>query len=261
MARFHARRVAALVVFALALAVLGIAIAGRIDQQWRQERDGLEAKYGVKIGVAEIDVPQQWRNSDASYRTVTLLRRRGALRALAIDLSRYDPAFLKRHLKRVFVLDSLRLRGYAYGGTTDASAGSLYIDFRWLGDWGERREAMGFHHEFSSLWLRALPDRQLLQRWSALNPSGFRYRHAVSSWRNLAEGDPDLVGNERLYALGFLCGYGQNTLEDDINTYAQYFFGKPTRLQELGERHPAIRRKIALMRDYLQGIDGLPATP
>ncbi|MDZ7841917.1 MAG: hypothetical protein U5R46_14040 [Gammaproteobacteria bacterium] len=223
------------------------------DQQSaaRLERD-LEHRYGVLVSTGTLELPG--RRSNASYRKVPWFNRLAALRALERDLDRYRPAFLKQHLRRIYVFRTLTIKGESYGGTYDTERQAVYIAASWLGDNGRDPEAMGFHHELSSLLIHGYPEAFPVSDWRALNPAGFRYRFQRSTARNLSSGRLDLAGNEQTYERGFLSDYGTLSVEDDMNTFAQYVIGKLVRLRELESRYPRIAAKAAFIRRGLDEI-------
>lgn len=235
-----------------ALAALGAGwYVHDLQEAVRLER-GLERRYGVMISTGTIELPG--RRGEASYRKVPWFSRLAALRGLERDLSRYRPEFLKRHLGRVYVFRTLTIDGESFGGTYDPGQRAVYIAAAWLGDDDRGPEAMGFHHELSSLLIHRHPKAFSTTEWHALNPDGFAYRFQRSTSRNLASGRLDLSGNEQTYRRGFLCDYGTLTVEDDINTFAQYVIGKPRRLRGLENRFPRIAAKATIVRRALDEI-------
>jgi len=237
------------------LVVVAAAAAGWYVHDWqaaaRLERD-LEHRYGVLISTGKIELPG--RRGEASYRKVPWFNRLAALHALERDLGRYRPEFLKRHLRRVYVFRTLTIDEESYGGTYDPARQAVYIAASWLGDDDRYPEAMGFHHELSSLLIHQHPEIFAASEWKALNPDGFAYRFPRSTSRNLASGRLGLSGDEQTYQRGFLCGYGTLTVEDDMNTFAQYVIGKPARLRGLESRFPRLEAKAAFVRRALDEI-------
>jgi len=242
----------------LALAVL--IVAGVLVERywpeghWRKPLEALEHQYGVSIRFDEIGSTAWLRAQKARYRTAMHFERAGLLEKLALDLSRYSPGFIKAHLREIVVLRSLELKGVSYGGTYLAAEKKLFILGGWLGDDGNSPEAMGFHHEFSSLLMHEYPDIFSARDWERLNPEGFRYRFAVSSAVNLRTGKPDLVGDAETWKQGFLCSYGELSLEDDINTFAQYLVAGKKRWPQLAHRYPRLAAKIALLKSWYTAI-------
>jgi hypothetical protein len=60
--------------------------------------------------------------------------------------------------------------------------------------------------------------------------------------------------NEKLYHDGFLDKYGQSTLENDFNLYAEMAFTQPQKLKRLTKKFPRIKQKAELTRSYYTGI-------
>lgn len=223
------------------------------DQQVAEqlERD-LERRYDVRIVTDGIDLPG--RRGNAAYQSVPWFNRLPALRALDVDLRRYRPAFLARHVQTIYVFRTLTIDGESYGGTYDPERRAVYIAASWLGDDDQNPDAMGFHHELSSLLIHGHPEVFSVSRWRGLNPAEFTYRFEQSTSRNLATGRLGLSGSERTYQRGFLCEYGTLSAEDDINTFAQYLIAKPLRLRALETRFPRVGAKAAFLRRALEEI-------
>ena len=251
-----------LVLAALSAALLAALFAGAVrfwpDSHWQPRLSELEATYGVRIRLQDIDFPASFRAQRARYRLTLPFERASALDRLALDLSRYPPDFVASHLQDIVILRSLELNGLPYGGTYDPRSGRIYLDAAWLGDDGTRPEAMGLHHEFSSVLLHRYPDIFRRDVWADLNPEGFRYRFGASSAANLRTDQLDLIGNPDVWAQGFVCGYGLLTLEDDINTFAQHLMAGRRHWREREKRHPALAAKMDLLRTWYAAIGAQP---
>lgn len=239
------------------LAVVGgaaLAIQLFVNARWQRITHDLENQYGVRIEFDEFEFPLPWRSQGALAKPSLTLFRPGVLESLAIDLRRYPPEFLSNHVSTIYIFRHLSIAGQPYGGTTNSSKSAIYIHKDWLGDIGAYREAMGLHHELSSLLLQSPQAKTLRQRWEAVNPEAFSYQFGVSSWRNIAAGTTDLIGSPSSYEAGFLCGYGQTTWEDDINTYAQYLIAKPRLSERLAAKYSRVDAKLRLLRDFYRNI-------
>jgi len=250
--------------FGLLLAVLiaaGVLVERYWPQgHWRKPLEALERQYGVSIRFDEIGSTAWLRAQKARYRKALRFERAGLLEKLALDLSRYSPGFIKAHLREIVVLRSLELNGASYGGTYQAAEKKLFILGGWLGDDGSSPEAMGFHHELSSLLMHEYPDIFRAKDWKRLNPEGFRYQFAASSGANLHTDKLDLVGNAETWKRGFLCAYGELSLEDDINTFAQYLAAGKKRWPQIAQRYPQLAAKMTLLKSWYTAI-GYYGTP
>jgi hypothetical protein len=231
------------------------------ESQWRLRQVAVQEHYGIGVLLQDITFPPSFRAQKARYRLTLRFERASVLERLALDLSRYPRDFVRDHLTEIVVLRSLELNGLPYGGTYDAGARRIYLDSGWLGDDGEKPEAMGLHHEFSSLLMQRHPGIFRAQEWAALNPDGFRYRFGASSAANLRTDQLDLEGDPELWEQGFLCRYGQLTLEDDINTFAQYLVAGKKRWADLARRYPRLSNKMELLASWYRSIGFTPTSP
>ena len=242
------RRALALTVITAALVCSAILVIRYWpDAYWQPLQHQLEKTYGITIALDNIEFPPSFRTQKAKYRETLPIERASVLKRLELDLSRYPRAFINQHLNGIVILRSLEMNGLHYGGTYDLATGTLYIDSGWLGDDGSMDEAMGLHHELSSLLMWQNPDVFKLDDWAALNPKEFQYQYSRSSSANLTTKKLDLSGNAETWEQGFLCGYGLLTLEDDINTFAQYLVANKTRWPELMRSYPVLASKMQLL--------------
>ncbi|MDH3690310.1 MAG: hypothetical protein OEU36_12605 [Gammaproteobacteria bacterium] len=231
-----------------------VAIQLFVNARWHRMAYDLENQYGVHIEFDNFEFPLPWRAQGAVAKPSLAMFRPGVLNSLAVDLSHYPPEFLREHVSTIYVFRHLSIAGQPYGGATDTGKSAIYIHQDWLGDVGAYRDAMGLHHELSSLLLQSPQATALRQRWDGINPEGFSYRFGVSSWRNIAAGATDLIGSPSSYEVGFLCGYGQTSWEDDINTYAQYLIAKPRLSERLADKYPRVGAKLNMLRDFYRDM-------
>jgi len=220
------------------------AVAGKLSD--------LEAEYGIDIELDELEFPARWRGRIA-YRHVIWLNRASAIEALALDLARYPPELVRAHLDTVYIYRTLRIDGHGYGGTYNRRRAAIYIAASWLGDRGDWPEAMGFHHELSSLLLRQVPG-SLIEAWRQANAPGFEYRFRDTATLALPADELALTGSPQTYEAGFLCNYGRLSLEEDLNTFFQYVMAKPQRLARLERRYHRVAAKAALARRMLGAL-------
>ena len=247
---------------AISAALLAGLFAGAVrfwpESHWQPRLAELEETYGIAILLQDIDFPPSFRAQRARYRLTLPFERAAVLERLALDLSRYPPDFVRSNLRDIVILRSLELNGLPYGGTYDLRAGRIYLDAAWLGDDGTQPEAMGLHHEFSSVLMHRYPEVFRRDVWAGLNPDGFRYRFGTSSAANLRTDQLDLIGDPDIWEQGFVCGYGRLTLEDDINTYAQHLMAGRLHWRERAKRHPALAAKMDLLTNWYAAIGALP---
>ena len=221
---------------------------------WEQKKLELESKYGLGIVFDNVEFPEYWERFQRNWTPIPSDLRLSALNALEVDLAKYKPDFLKKHLNSIYLCRHLEFKGQTYGGTTDYTKKWLYLTALRLGDNGLHVHASGFHSEFSSILLNLYKSRFPIKLWKEFNLPTFKYIFEESSWRNLTTGKTKLIGNPRLYSQGFICDYGQVTFEDDVNTYAQYLIAKPKKLDQLTAKYPLIKQKAELLKEFYKAI-------
>jgi len=222
-----------------------------VQEAWRAKKQELEARYGVQI---VFDHPEFYTRPSVAdqtrWKAPPVEQRLAILQKLEWDLSKYDPRWVRRSVERICLFDDLEYRSLGYSGTYDSNRRWLLLDVHWLGDTGRHADAVGLHHEFSSLLLKSLPDRFPTRAWKEVAPPSFRYTFEESSYRNLTTEKQRNIGDFDTYERGFICEYGELTFEDDVNTYAQYLMAKPYMLLEIAALHRRVLAKAMLLERF-----------
>jgi len=213
----------------------------------------LELTYGVEI---VLDSPQT-SHTEIAKLDWTPIRPDllgAALVRLYTDLRHYEPAFVKKHLKRIAICSGLSFDGLEYGGTYDRAHKLLLLSARTLGDDGMLGRPRGFHHEFMGILLDSYEDKFSREQWEATCPADFKYTFEESSGRTLMAGANAKLGDPNCYSKGFLCSYGRLTLDEDIATYAQCFVARNKTLASLATEYPLIGQKTKLLEEFYRAI-------
>lgn len=193
-----------------------------------------------------------------------------ARRILQTALGKYPEALRQRHLGGVAVVGSLRFYDVGYGGTYMANSRRIVLVYR------ESFDARGFeqrfHHEFSSILLKANQDRFEGDRWTAANAPGFQYRAAgiveeqngdrSEATRVLGDeqkktggsGSSLLMIDPELMKIGFLTPYNQVSIEQDLNETAAHLFTDPE-LWDFCRRYPRVDQKVDVLIDFYRALD------
>lgn len=170
------------------------------------------------------------------------------------ELAKYGGSALRRvPVRRVVLCANLSVDGRPLGGLTLGGAGVILLDVGRPGPLGREVLRHSLHHEMS----HALDDtfrRDVGRddRWSRLNPAGFRYggEEIVRALEVLGE-DP----RERPEAPGFLTYYAMASPGEDR---AEVFAAMMTHPEELGlvaGEDPILAAKCKLLRSELVGRD------
>ncbi|MEM7475251.1 MAG: hypothetical protein AAF483_09685 [Planctomycetota bacterium] len=231
------------------------------QSSWKEETIQVANEFGVTVVFDDVEFPDYWESWSPEWQAVPEDKRAVAVRKLKIDLAKYDPRYLRTHLEKVFLVDDLAFKKAKYGGTNDHLQKWLYLHHAWTGDDGSHAKAMGFHHEFSSIIYKTYKKDFDEDAWQKNNPEDFNYAFKESSDENLRSGRLGLLGSKELYQEGFVCEYGQLTLEDDINTFSQHLIAKPELLNAQANEYPRIKKKVKLLSDFFRSTGYAPPKP
>ncbi len=167
-------------------------------------------------------------------------------------LKRYPVELVKKNLKAVYFAKELNFYGVQFGGTN--SQDTIYLANR-----GERQGFTGeylvsaFHHEFSSILLRNYWDKFDEDAWFDANAPGVEYRDGgVIAIR---DGMSDTTFKAKYNVDGFLNEYGNASLEEDFNTFAEALFGSDRTFWTLVDRYPRLAKKKDLIVAFYGKLD------
>lgn len=168
------------------------------------------------------------------------------------ELTRY-PQRARDLLERVVLVRTLEFSAVGAGGTNfDKTVVLALLTIR--GDCFSASELAGaLHHEFSSILLRQFDDRFPRDEWLNCNPPGFEY--LGSGVAAVHEGRAALRPNALSMSRGFVCEYGQASLEEDFNVTVQLLFDRDHNLHCLLTDRPRTRQKAKLAAGFLLEID------
>lgn len=217
-------------------------------------------------------LPKTWTEApiNASIEPLREDLRGSARRILQTALAKYPEDLLKRHLGGISVVGSLRFYDVGYGGTYMANSRRIVLVYRESFD--PRGFEQRFHHEFSSILLKANEGLFHGDRWTAANAPGFRYRAAgvveeqsgdrSEATRVLGEeqrktggsGSSLLLVDPGLMESGFLTPYNQVSIEQDVNETAAHLFTNPE-LWDYCRRYPRIDQKVDILIDFYRALD------
>lgn len=126
----------------------------------------------------------------------------------------------------------------------------------WLAD--QRKEgalAHTFHHEFSSLLLKAFPieRKRLESAWPSKVYTFHDGASAVTQKKCSTVFDPNLAKN------GFVCQYAEASFEEDVNCIAPHLFMETYKLDAFDpkqlEKFPSLKKKFKQLAEFYFEID------
>ena len=149
---------------------------------------------------------------------------------VARALASYPPRLVRRTLAHIKLCRTLRVLGTPYGGTFEP--GTVYLA---CGDRAGPELMRAFHHEFSSLLMRAAEFPT--DAWSRTNAPDFSYG---GGGRQAILAGQVGYGNIDLYRAGFFTPYACADLENDFNVFSETVFHDPYGARILIAHHPRL---------------------
>ena len=220
------------------------------------EIEELESDYGDRLEIVHEDgmkhIPQSWRgggiNAEIKHISDAELRRFPTL--LRQALSCYPKKVIEKNLRRVVLLESIKLYGTEYG--TVYSRDAVFLSSQGIDEgYTNTYLTKSFHQTFSSILLANY--RFPTTRWNKVNPPEFEY--GDGGLAAIQEGRDGTSGKPEFYRDGFLNEYSKSELEEDFNTFSGLAFTKPHRLKSLVAEYPRISQKFDLWLEFYVSID------
>ncbi|HSV95989.1 MAG TPA: putative zinc-binding metallopeptidase [Spirochaetota bacterium] len=216
-----------------------------------------EKRYGlsVRYEIGEGFFPPEWLEAPISAQATAIpeneIKRTLSLATGALRI--YPDTVVKKHLRAIHLAGGFTFYGLNFGATSADDC--IYLCNAGTADgYTDRYILRAFHHEFAHILYakHVFP----LDEWSACNPPGFAYLGGNDGGvEAIRKGADSLVGDERLYGMGFLAEYAMSSPEEDLCVYSEMILGAGEEFAGIMNRHNAVKRKYAIWRKYYLSID------
>lgn len=174
-----------------------------------------------------------------------------ALRSLGAALAVYPPGFIRRFLHRVAMAGDITVFGETAGGLFHGDMVAIsYFNVRSPASAAFDTDTL--HHELSSI----VRDQVLFNvtSWTAANPPGFRYM-SLDEYKKVLANPGSVDGDGELHRAGFVSAYGQTSLDNDWNTYAEKVFGHGRAFAREITAFPRMQKKTWQLLDTYESFD------
>jgi hypothetical protein len=232
----------------LLTSVLVLFVNVKLWAEAEKKRDKIKQLYGVNIHYEYVPKSFFPRHPSARGSQARVKNIPSTLSLVEEFLSKYPKEVISRNLTHLFILGTLEFFGKRYGGTYIDSA--IYVSTGGFLKYSDSSLLGLMHAEFSSILLQnyEFPSKE----WEAINKPTWRY--FGSGFEMLGRMDQYHQIDE-LLENGFLDGYSQASLEEDVNIFVDWIFTKPERLQKLTAKYERIQKKHQLVMKFYKSID------
>lgn len=197
--------------------------------------------------------PDSWNEHPirASAKPLDKSRVKQHLKIVKVAMNKYPKDLLRKHLRKVYLLDSIHFYGLRYGGTN--STDTLYLTNNGIKKGYTDKYLEGaFHHEFSSILLRKNEKLFNNRYWHLSNLPNFHYGEGGTV--ALKNGKTGLKLEEKYFNMGLLCEYSMASIEEDFNVYAQELF-TDNNIFTIANKYPRVRNKLNIMINFYNKLD------
>ena len=239
----------------LALAVAAVAVERPRADPAGPLRAEIAARWGLTVLSTDLDraiAPRVARPTmPVHLADLPSAQQPMALAVVRDALSVYPPDFVRRILREVVLAGDITVWGETTGGLYGGPM--IAVNFRGIDDPASRGfDVDTVHHELSSIVRRQVSFD--VTAWEAANPPGFHYMDASGYRATLADAG-SVEGDEALHRAGFVSRYGQTTLDNDWNTYAERVFGHGEDLARVIATSAPMRAKTQMLLDIYLSLD------
>lgn len=175
-------------------------------------------------------------------------------------LKKYPNSLLKKNLKRIYMLNSIKMFNTNYGGTANQD-GYIYVTNQGeqLNYTAANIERM-LHHEFLSVLLAYNEPTYNKQtgelanpNWNAINPKEFEY--GTGGVEEIQKGTSSEEFDSNLIKIGFLNQYSQSSMENDFSEIASNLFKSNDNFWRIVDTNALIRKKVDLAIKFYNKLD------
>ena len=218
---------------------------GECPKGAKDERTGITIQFRVN----EEMFPKSWETAEINAKGASLdkLEFERNSKLINIALNKYPAALLMNNLREIYILKSLEVAGYAYGGTAS-------WDIVYIAD-GEVEDL--FHHEFSHVLLLGHPDKFNKKEWESLNEmsygsGGFEALKDLSKSESWFERQ---IVDRTFNSKGFLTQYASSAFEEDVATFAENLFLPNCQRSRAIKANVKLAEKQKLVIEFYNSLD------
>lgn len=220
-------------------------------------KSGVEVIWQIECGMFPIYFREPPIKTIAE--TISVAERARTVKDIEVALNKYPSDLLKKHLRKVYLLGSLKNFGVNYGGTNAMK--NIYIVSRSTDEgYTDKYIEQMFHHEFSSILL-AENDTYYNKAtttwnnpiWNGLNKSSFKY--GTGGYQEIKEGKSNQNFNRYYLDRGFLNQYSMSSAENDFNEIAMNIFYGSEEFWKIVDNNPIINKKVQFFISFYHKLD------
>jgi hypothetical protein len=177
-----------------------------------------------------------------------------AVEGIKRALRKYPTAFLKKNLKRIYVVNNLLVDGQPSGGVNAPEMKTIYVDLDNLDSsevtaWSEET----IHHEFAHLLADNHPGNISMKSWAMLNRPGFTYGNGGTDAIRIGK-DGDDITPEYL-SQGFVEEYSKSAPDEDFATLCERMFSGDRNVLRAAVKYPLLRKKAHRVVAFYHSLD------
>ena len=218
---------------------------GECPKGTKDERTGITIQFRVN----EEMFPKSWETTEINAKGASpdKLEFERNSKLINVALNKYLAALLMSNLREIYILKSLEVAGYAYGGT--ASSDIVYIAH------GEVENVS--HHEFSHVLLLGHTDKFNKKEWESLNEmsygsGGFEVLKDLSKSESWFERQ---IVDRTFNSKGFLTQYASSAFEEDVATFAENLFLPNCQRSRAIKANVKLAEKQKLVIEFYNSLD------
>lgn len=223
---------------------------GILFTQMNFDSQNSESSLVVETKVKGKIFPANWYDAPvyASAQSLEKENQQVAVEEMRPVIEVYPDHLIKKNLQKVYLLSDLQMYGSPCGSLN--SNHSLYICRpNWKKRCAKEVVAKHFHSRFSRILQINYKDSLDLDKWTSINPKGFRYGENKS----FKAGEADLSTSDP--ENGFVCRYAKVSADADFAMVSANLLIGKQELWSMASRYPRIEQKMALVIQFYQSLD------
>ncbi len=222
---------------------------------WAESKQVLpNSEIEVIFVVEENMFPASWYEGKVKAYATSLDKDqwKRSLKIVQKAVNKYPTEFIKRHLKKIYVLHTLKFFGQKFGGTNAPTKDAIYLSNKGtqLGYSNHYIEQV-FHAELSSILFNTYPHYFQKDEWIKFS----KIKHGTSGVTALENKQTSEKFEHRYHNTGFLNQYAISSIENDFNSFAKNLFVAKRNFWTSIKSYKLLEQKKMLTIQFYQKLD------
>lgn len=238
----------------------------KIKEELKETVDKIKSTYDVDV-YYDQDFLIDGQGNRISSNRISPQKALQALGVVETFLKAYPIDFVHQNIGEIYLSEGLKFNQQAIGGLSgnvgnvvkrsiilDLANSEVGVSRASGGDIDAEFALKTLHHELSHNMMFRYQNNFPFEEWMAANGKDFQYYGTGRQFIEDMGEEECAVSNDKLRDQGFVKGYSQASVGEDVATLAEVFYVTPRKLSKWMKVHPKLARKVELFDQFYRSI-------